>query len=128
MIDNNTAAVYRQALNKTFENAFNGLRYFFKTERNGKIQASIAFFILLASFYFRISAIEWVFILFCIGAVLGLEMLNTAIEHLCNLVHNDYHPVIKIIKDISAGAVLLVSVVSAIIGLIIFVPKIFVLL
>ena len=116
--------MYRQALNKTFINAFNGIQYFFKTERNGKIQAAVGLFVILAGFYFRLSSIEWIFILLCIGAVLSLEMLNSALEHLCNLVHNDHHPAIKIIKDVSAGAVLFASVISAMIGLIIFLPKI----
>ena len=128
MIENNQAAVYRQALNKTFANALNGIQYFFKTERNGKIQVSVSFFVILAGFYFRLSSIEWIFILLCIGAVLALEMLNSALEHLCNMVHNDYHPAIKIIKDVSAGAVLFTSFISVITGLIIFLPKILLLL
>ena len=124
MIQNNSAAIYRQALNKTFLTAFNGIRYFFKTERNGKIPACVAAFVLLTGFYFNLSSIEWIFILLCIGAVLGLEMVNSALEHLCNLVHNEYHPIIKTIKDLAAGAVLFTSIISVIIGLIIFLPKI----
>ncbi|MEO8713100.1 MAG: diacylglycerol kinase family protein [Parafilimonas sp.] len=123
MIQNNSAIVYRQALNKTFITAFNGIRYFFKTERNGKIQACVAALVILAGLYFRLSSIEWIFILLCIGAVLGLEMINSALEHICNLVHKEYHPVIKTIKDVSAGAVLLVSIISVLVGLIIFLPK-----
>jgi len=128
MIQNNQSAVYRQALNKTFVNAFNGIQYFFKTERNGKIQLFVSFLVLLTGFYFRLSPTEWAFIFLCIGAVMGMEMLNSALEHLCNVVHYDYHPVIKIIKDVSAGAVLLTSVISVLIGLVIFLPKILLLL
>lgn len=124
MIQNNSTAVYRQAINKTFINAFNGIQYFFKTERNGKIQAAVAAFVLLASYYLKLSSPEWIVVLFCICAVLAMEMLNTALEQLCNLVHKEYHPVIKIIKDVAAGAVLLVSIASSIIGFIIFIPKI----
>jgi diacylglycerol kinase len=51
-------------------------------------------------------------------------MINSAIEKLCNLVHPTYHPAVKVIKDISAGAVLWISVMSSIIGIIIFLPKI----
>ena len=128
MIQNNQAAVYRQTLNKTFVNAFNGIQYFLKTERNGKIQLFVGFFVILTGFYFRLSPTEWVFILLCIGAVLAMEMLNSALEHLCNMVHQDYHPAIKIIKDVSAGAVLFTSAISVLIGLVIFLPKIFLLL
>ena len=128
MIQNNQSAVYRQALNKTFVNAFNGIQYFFRNERNGKIQLFVSFLVMLAGFYFRLSPTEWVFILLCIGAVLAMEMLNTALEHLCNMVHHDYHPAIKIIKDVSAGAVLFTSIISVLIALIIFLPKILLLL
>ena len=124
MIQNNTASVYRQALNKTFATAFTGLQYFFKTERNGKIQLAVAGFTLLAGFYLQLSAVEWILILFCIGLVIGLEMMNTALERLCNHVHSDYHHTIKIIKDVAAGAVLFASIISVITGLIIFIPKI----
>ena len=128
MIQNNQSAVYRQALNKTFVNAFNGIQYFFKTERNGKIQLFVSFLVVLTGIYFRLSSTEWIFIFLCIGAVLAMEMLNSALEHLCNMVHYDYHPAIKIIKDVSAGAVLLTSVISVLIGLVIFLPKILLLL
>ena len=124
MIQHNSAPVYRQRLNKTFTTAFNGLRYFFKTERNGKIQAGVAGFILLAGFYLHLSSTEWIFIFLCITAVISLEIMNSAIEHLCNHVQNDYHASIKIIKDVAAGAVLFASIISAIIGFIIFIPKI----
>lgn len=123
MIENNTA-FYRQAMNKTFANAFNGVQYFFKNERNGKIQAGTAILVLIAGFYLKLSSTEWIIILVCIAAVIGLEMLNSAIEQLCNLVHKEYHPSIKIIKDMAAGAVLFAAVISATAGLIIFLPKI----
>lgn len=128
MIENSQSVVYRQALNKTFTAAFNGIGYFFKTERNGKIQAAAAVSAILAAFWLHISAVEWILILFCIAAVIALEMVNTAIEHLCNHVHEAYHPSIKIIKDVAAGAVLFASIISVITGLVIFIPKIWPLL
>ena len=120
--------MYRQPLHKTFSTAFSGMRYFFKTERNGKIQATIAAGIILTALYLKLSATEWILILLCIAGVIGLEMINAALEHLCNHVHEDYHPSIKIIKDMAAGAVLFFSITSMITGLIIFIPKIFPLL
>ncbi len=128
MIQNTSATVYRQTLNKTFSTAFNGIRYFFKTERNGKIQAGVSLITIFSGLYLKLNAIEWIVIVLCIGSVLALEMINTALEHLCNLVHKDYHPSIKIIKDVAAGAVLIFSVISVVSGLIIFLPKLFVLL
>lgn len=124
MIEQNNAAVYKQQLNKAFVNAINGLKFFFKNERNGIIQAGVAIFVLLAGLYLRLSATEWIIMLLCICAVIAMEMMNSALEHLCNLVHKEFHPTIKIIKDVAAGAVLFASIVSVIIGLIIFIPKI----
>lgn len=122
--ENSQAALYKQQINKAFINAWNGLTYFFKNERNGIIQAGVSLFVLLLGFYFHLSASEWIIIFICIGAVIAMEMMNAAIEQLCNLVHKDYHPAIKIIKDVAAGAVLFVAIISSIIGLIIFIPKI----
>ncbi len=128
MIQNTPATVYRQALNKTFSTAFSGIKYFFKTERNGKIQAGVSLITILSGLYLKLNAVEWIVIMLCIGSVLALEMINTALEHLCNLVHKDYHPSIKIIKDVAAGAVLIFSIISVVAGLIIFLPKLFLLL
>jgi undecaprenol kinase len=115
-------------LSMAFYHAFKGLQNFFLQERNGKIQLLVACTIVAAAFAFKISPIEWVIVLLCIGLVLALEMINSAIEKLCDLVHRDFHPVIKIVKDVSAAGVLWVSIVSTTIGCIIFIPKIIALL
>jgi len=115
----------RRNIFSAFANAFNGLFYFFANERNGKIQLGAAAIVVAFALYFRISINEWVAVLLCIGAVLSLEMINSAIEKLCDLVHPEYHPVIKIIKDVSAAAVLFASIISAIAAAVIFLPKIF---
>jgi diacylglycerol kinase len=109
---------------KGFVYAFNGLVVFFRHERNGRIQLLTAIVVALLSWRFKISAAEWMVVLGCIATVLSFEMINSAIEKLCNLVHPKYHPAVKTIKDISAGAVLFVAISSAVIGSIIFVPKI----
>src|SRR4051794_4797901 len=115
-------------LSMAFYYAFHGLRNFFLRERNGKIQLLISCITVAAAFAFKISAMEWIMILLCIGLVLALEMINSAIEKICDLIHKDFHPVIKIVKDVSAAGVLWVSIVSATIGCIIFIPKIIALL
>jgi diacylglycerol kinase len=110
---------------KAFVYAFNGLVVFFRHERNGKIQLVVAVLVVLSGLYVGLSPVEWIVILGCIGTVLSFEMINSSIEKLCNLVHPKYHPAIKTIKDMSAGAVLFVSCISTLIGSIIFVPKFF---
>ena len=78
-----------------------------------------------AGFYFEISNIEWILQLFAIAMVLGIEGLNTAVEKLSDYIQPKFDPKIGLIKDISAGAVMLVSIAAAIIGFIIYLPKIF---
>jgi diacylglycerol kinase len=111
-----------------FRFAINGIVQFFKKERNGRIQAIIAILVLLLSFLFHLDKYEWLAVLICIALVLGLEMLNSAIEKLCNLITTEYHPQVKLIKDISAAAVLMVSILSVVIASVIFLPRIFLLL
>lgn len=113
-----------QSLWKAFYNAWKGIQHFFLHDRNGRIHLGAAIAAVLAGFILKVTAIEWVVLLICIAAVIALEMINAAIEKLCDLVHKDYHPTIKIIKDISAGAVMLAAVISVVIGTIIFFPKI----
>lgn len=115
--------MHKQSFLHSLGNAFNGLFSFFKTERNGKKQLIIGLLVIGASFFFRISSIEWVAILLCIALVISLEMINSALEKLSDLVEPNYNLVIKSVKDISAAAVLWSAIISVIIACIIFIPK-----
>lgn len=97
-----------------------GIKQFFTTERNGKIQLVIGLLVIAAGCWWHISRVEWCLVLGCIGLVLGLEMLNSAIEKLCDHVTKELHPAIKTIKDMSAGAVLWAAICAAIIGVLVF--------
>ena len=101
-----------------------GVKQFFSRERNARIQSVMGILAIILGFTVSISSYQWMFVLFCIGMVISLEMINSAIERYCDLVTIDYHPSIKIIKDVAAGAVLVASITSLIIGLIIFIPAI----
>lgn len=109
---------------KGFGYAFSGLLIFFRNETNGKVQLFAGCVAVLLGWIVQLSGNEWIVIIGCIAAVLSLEMINSAIEKLCNHVQPDIHPAIKTIKDIAAGAVLWMAIASAIIGCIIFIPKI----
>ena len=113
----------KQNILKAFINAFNGMKYFFLHERNGQVQLVVAVIVTALSVVVHISTVEWIIVWICVAIVIGFEMLNTAIENLCNMVQEEYHPIIKIIKDVASAAVLWVSIISIIIGLIIFSPK-----
>lgn len=119
---------HKQSFLASLGHACNGLLGFFSTERNGRIQVCFAIIALAAAACFGISDMQWLVVLMCIALVLSLEMMNSAVEKLCDLVHKDYHPAIKVIKDVAAASVLLSAIVSAIAGLIIFLPKIIALL
>jgi diacylglycerol kinase len=90
---------------KSFTYAFKGIILSIK-ERNMKIHVGCAILSILFGFLFNITITEWFVILICIGAVLALEMINTAIEHLVDLVEPNYNPKAGAIKDLAAGAVL----------------------
>ena len=103
-------------------NAITGLRIAFRSERNLNIQAGFALVTVLTGFAAQLKPKEWIMTLFCIGSVLTLELVNTAIEELCNLVDSNHNRAIGKIKDISAGAVLATALFSTLIGAIIFTP------
>ena len=115
----------KSPLIRSFGYAFKGMRAAVN-ERNFRLHLISTALTLLAAFLFQVSLMEWCVLLICIGAVLSLELINTALEHLVNLVSPDYHPVAGKVKDISAAAVLCFSIISFVIALIIFVPRAYV--
>jgi len=108
----------------SFRYAMNGISAFFRQGPNAKIQLLAGITAIIAGLILNISPMEWIAVIFCCALVLSLEMINTAIEKTCDLISTEYHPLIKTIKDVAAGAVLLSAVASLIIGVIIFLPKI----
>jgi diacylglycerol kinase len=102
--------------------ALQGVKQFFSRERNAKIQTVFGITAIVLGFTVSLSSFQWLLVLFCIGLVISLEMINSAIEKYCDLVTTDFHPRIKVIKDVAAGAVLVASLMSLVIGLIIFIP------
>lgn len=109
----------------SFRFAINGIRIAFREQLNLKIQVAIAVVVIGAGKYFQISSMEWVALLLTIALVIGLELINTAIENLVDLVTTERKPLAGKIKDIAAGAVLIVSILSVIIGWLIFKPYLF---
>lgn len=108
-----------------FRNAFRGLKVFSVTTRHLLMHVLAALLAIFLGFYFRISSLEWIAIIFSIGLVMISEVFNTAIEIDIDLTSPDYHPYAKDTKDVAAAAVLLSVILSIIVGGIIFLPKIF---
>lgn len=109
----------------SFQYAFEGIRNTFLNERNFQIHTFAACAVILFSVIFRISYNEWLIVLVLIGGMLALELINTAIEHIVDLLSPDFHPLAKAAKDASAAAVCVFAAISCMIGLLIFVPKLF---
>ena len=110
---------------KSFKYAFSGISYVLKTSRNFKIQLIFAVTTLMIGFLLQISQSNYVILIATIMSVLILEILNTSIESIVDLVvKKEFSSLAKISKDTSAGAVLLASINSVIIAVYIFVPKI----
>ena len=103
--------------------AIAGVRHAFGSQRHLRIHGVIAGAVVIAALSLRISRGEWAVIVTLIALVMALELLNTAIEALVDLASPAFHPLAKIAKDTAAAAILLISLGSAVVGLIIFLPR-----
>jgi undecaprenol kinase len=106
----------------SFSFALSGIVTALRTERNMRIHLFSAMIVLFVSVYFSITKTEWLFILLAIGGMFVLEIMNTAIERVVDLVTEECHPLAKQAKDLAAGAVLVYTIIAVIIGVIIFLP------
>jgi diacylglycerol kinase len=108
---------------KSFSNAIRGIALLFKSQVNSQIELAIASIVIIAGILFGISAAEWIMVLLCIALVLSLEGINTAIEIFADKLHPGFDKEIGKAKDVAAGAVLIASILAAVIGFIIFAPR-----
>ena len=88
-----------------------------------KIHVAVTLLVIIAGFVLGLSITEWCICLGMFGLVMALELVNTAVEAVVDLVTAKRHPLAKIAKDTAAGAVLIAAIMAAVIGLLIFVPK-----
>lgn len=109
---------------KSFLYAFHGLKTLIRDEHNSRIHLVTALIVVALSFFYQISAYEWIAICFAIGIVFITELLNSAIENLSDFISPQKHDLIKKTKDLSAAAVLVSAIIALVIGVIIFLPKI----
>jgi diacylglycerol kinase len=113
------------ARKRSFAHAFRGLGIIIKTQHNSWIHISIAIIVILLGIYYSISIFEWMTLVFAIGLVFTAEAFNTAVEIDIDLTSPTYHPYARDTKDVAAAAVLIAVFMSIIIGLLIFIPKVF---
>jgi undecaprenol kinase len=110
---------------KSFTFAIAGIKIALWSERNMRIHFFVSLIAIGCSIFFSISKLEWLFVIVAIGGIFSLEMVNTAIERVVDLVTEDYHPLAKQAKDLAAGAVFIYAITAVVIGSIIFLPYLF---
>jgi diacylglycerol kinase len=110
---------------KSFEYAWRGIVYTVTTQPNFRRHVIVAIIALFAGWYYHLSYGEWCLVLLSIGFVWTTELVNTAFEHLTDIVMPEYNELIGKVKDIAAGAVLFAAIAAGIVGLIVFLPHIF---
>lgn len=108
---------------KSFRHAGRGIYHYFREEHNVWIHTLVTVIVVITGVLLNITSFEWCLIIFAIGLVFIAEIINTAIELLVDLISPEYNKLAGLIKDIAAGTVLIAAITSAIIGLIIFFPK-----
>ena len=111
-------------LRKTFGYAFEGILTGSRKERNMRIHTAAMILVVFFGTVLGLSATEWCICLVLFGLVMALELVNTAVEAVVDLVTEERKPLAKIAKDTAAGAVLIAAIMAAVIGCIIFLPKI----
>lgn len=109
---------------KSFGYALNGIVMMLRSEQNAKVHTLAACCAIAAGFYFRLPSFEWILIVIAICSVFAAEIFNTSIETLSNKISPEYNESIKQVKDFAAGGVLITAIAAAIVGGIIFLPKI----
>jgi diacylglycerol kinase len=112
-------------LTNSFKYAIQGIIVVFRTEQNAWIHLLAAIAVVILGFIYDLSPGDWIAISIVIGLVFAAELFNTAIEILVNKISPEHDPKIGMVKDLSAGAVLITAIAALITGLIIFIPKIF---
>ncbi|VEF47759.1 diacylglycerol kinase [Bacillus freudenreichii] len=108
----------------SFTYAIQGVWYAARTEKNFQIHLIAAVIVSMCGFAFQLNKVEWLFVLICIFGMFSLELLNSAIERAVDLATEDIKPLAKQAKDLAAGAVLVFAIMTVVIGVIIFLPKV----
>ena len=108
----------------SFGYAFKGIITVYKTEQNIMIHTIVAILVIALGIYFKVSSLEACILIIVIGLVIAFEIINTAIEYTIDMAMPNIHPLAKMAKDASSGAVLIMAITSIIVGLIIFLPRI----
>ena len=108
---------------RSFGYAFEGIAYVVRTQRNIRVHLTIAGLVIVAGILLRVTAVEWAIIALAMGVVFAAEMVNTVAELAVDLLTEEYHPMAKVAKDVSAAAVLVTAIAAVAVGVAIFGPR-----
>ena len=108
---------------RSVSHALSGIRLMLRSQHNAWVHAAVTVAVLATSFILEISRAEWCAIVIAIASVWTAEALNTAFEFLCDVASPEFHPAVKNAKDVAAGAVLITAVGAAVVGLLVFLPR-----
>lgn len=108
---------------RSFVFAYAGILAALKSEQNIRFHFTAAVIVVVAGLWTGLSGIEWMILVLAIGGMVSFEMFNSSMERIVDLASPDLHPLAKQAKDMAAGGVLVFAIASAIIGLLIFLPK-----
>ncbi len=109
---------------QSFTYAFDGFKILLRDEHNARIHLFLTVLLVFGGFYFRVTHMEWIAIVICIGIVFSAEIFNTAIEHISNFIQPEKDIRIKVIKDLAAAAVVITALSALIVAIVIFLPYI----
>jgi diacylglycerol kinase (ATP) len=107
---------------RSFRHAARGLVFLFRTQHNARIHLAATLLVVVLGGWLRVSATDWRWLILAIVLVWAAEAMNTALEHLCNVVSPGLNPSVRMAKDIGAGAVLVCSAGAAVLGAMVFLP------
>lgn len=108
---------------KSFKFAFAGIKEAFESEKNMKIHICIAITVIICALVLKFSAVEFAILILTIGLVLILELINTSLEEIVNIVSPEVQQKAKVAKDVAAAGVLVSAIVAILIGVFLFLPK-----
>lgn len=117
-----TPSTFRYKALDSFRWAFTGLAYAFHTQPHFRFHLAAALVVSVVAVLLHLSATAWAVLVLTMGSVLVVELINTAIESIVDLMSPEYHPLAKIVKDLAAGAVLFVAITAILVGLFILGP------
>lgn len=116
-------AIPKNTLLRSFGFAFQGILYVIRTQRNMQIHVGAGLIVIAFGLFFWVSPAEWAALLATMALVYSLEMVNTVVESLVDMITGEYHPLAKVAKDVAAGAVLVAAIFAVGVALAVFAPR-----